>query len=475
MIDAERVDPMPPKWPGHDDGDGGPRVWDALDLKASEQPRWLANGRVPRAAVSLLLGDEGIGKSLLWVLLVAYITTGKPFEGFGIPAREPGVVVLVITEDDWSTVVRPRLEAVGADLNMIKLICCDQDGSGSPVFPDDIGLIDAIEPAPELVVVDCWLDTVPAGKKVSDPQQARQVLHPWKELASRTGSAVLLLGHTNRISSSNAREKYGATYTLRQKARMTLFAQLDEDGHLQVGPEKANGAAIVPASTFRVDTVSLFDPTDEHDGRVPFLTYMGESAKTAREHLADNYASDRDIGGHDDATAWLAVFLSAGPRWSADVHRAREAGGISEKKLKTAKKRLNVESARAGPDGPWFMRLPQHAGQVPESTDPAASESQEAQRGSSLDHWTSGTSGNQSQNPEDLSTSQDGQKSFLGVLETCGTSAEENKNHPTPPIKASAPRAPRPAPCAGCHTVPCLCQTPQQTQPAPVRVAGVQR
>jgi hypothetical protein len=376
----------------------------------------------------------------------------------------------VITEDDWSTAVLPSLEVAGADLNMIKVICAEQDGSGSPVFPDDIELIDAIKPVPAMVVVDCWLDTVPAGKKVSDPQQARQVLHPWKELANRTGSAALLLGHTNRISSANPREKYGATYALRQKARMTLFAQLDEDGHLQVGPEKANGAAIVHASTFRVDTVSFFRPTDEHNGRVPLLTYTGESAKTAREQLAANYASIRDTGGQDDAMAWLAAFLGPGPRWSTDVHQAREAAGISEKKLKLAKKRLNVESARADADGPWFMRLPQHAEQVPEGTDRGTGEGQEAQKSPSSDHWTSGTSGNHTQKPEDPTTSQDGQKSFLRVTDhvgTSGTSPNESGDHPTTPLKASTQPAPGPGPCGECRTVPCRCKTPQQTPPSP--------
>jgi hypothetical protein len=74
---------------------------------------------------------EGIGKSLFWVWLVAYITTGTAFPGFGIPAREPGLVVLVLTEDDWSKDVRPRLELAGADLGMIKVICTDTDGSVS--------------------------------------------------------------------------------------------------------------------------------------------------------------------------------------------------------------------------------------------------------------------------------------------------------------------------------------------------------
>ena len=37
---------------------------------------------------------------------------------FGIPARDPGrVLIAAITEDDWHTVVRPRLEVAGADLD----------------------------------------------------------------------------------------------------------------------------------------------------------------------------------------------------------------------------------------------------------------------------------------------------------------------------------------------------------------------
>ena len=79
------------------EGNDSPKRWSALDLEPAEQPRWLADSRLPRAATCLLLGDEGMGKSLLWVLLVAHITTGTPFPEFGIPPRSPGWAVLVLT------------------------------------------------------------------------------------------------------------------------------------------------------------------------------------------------------------------------------------------------------------------------------------------------------------------------------------------------------------------------------------------
>ncbi len=384
----------------HSGGNDTPKLWRATDLRSGERPRWLAKDRLPRASVTLLIGDEGIGKSLLWGWIIAAVTTGKPLPEFGIPERDPGHVVIVITEDDWTTTVQPRLEVAGVDLAMVSVVCTEEDGSGAPVFPRDLPLIREADPAPALIVVDAWLDTVPPGLSVRDPQQARQALHPLKEIATVTDAAVMLLCHTNRISTANARDKYGATGELRKKARMTLFAQADDDGCLVVGPEKSNMTRSgVAASKFTIGEVQHFNPTDDCDGKIPLLSYAGESERTAREHLADNYAADHEPGGGDGAVGWLAAYLAAGPRWSVEVHNAREQAEISEKKLRSAKKRLNVESRRAANDGPWFMALPQHSERLPDTQaspdDPIS------------DAWASGTSGGHVETPHALSTSQD--------------------------------------------------------------------
>ncbi|MDV3130013.1 AAA family ATPase [Mycobacterium sp. 21AC1] len=345
---------------------GMPKLWAATDLMPATQARWLAKDRLPQSAVTLLIGDEGIGKSLLWVWVAAAVTTGKALPGFGIPARDPSPVIVAVTEDDWSTTVLPRLIVAGADLAMIQVVCTEQDGTGSPVFPRDLFLIAEADPSPVLIVVDAWLDTVPAGMSVRDPQQARQALHPFKELASSTDCAVLLLCHTNRVATPNARDRYGATGELRKKARMTLFAQQDDEGHLVVGPEKMNTAKPIPASTFTITSVQHFEPTEDHDGTVPLVSYLGESDQTAREHLADAYATDREISGDPgDVLAWLAAELAAGPRWATELYTAGEEAGHSSDKLKRAKRKLRVESERDGVVDRWFWRLPHHQGSTP--------------------------------------------------------------------------------------------------------------
>jgi hypothetical protein len=344
--------------------DPKPRAWRATDLKRAEQPRWLAKGRLPQGAVSILVGEEGIGKSLLWVHVAAAVTTGKPLPEFGVPARKPGHVLVVITEDDWSTTVLPRLTAAGADLDYVQVICTEDDGSGSPMFPRDIDLVRDADPVPAFVVVDAWLDTVPSNLSVKDPQGARQALHPWRDIGITTDASILLLTHTNRSTTGSARDKYGATSELRKKARMTLFAQRDENGDLTVGPEKSNTTGKLPATIFRIDPVAFFEPTDDYDGTIPVLRYVGESERTAGEILESMTQAAVEGDDADEIGEWLSSFLSDGPdgRQAAnDVYAAAETAGYSKDQAKRAKRRLGVEPEKR--DGGWFWRLPQGSGQ----------------------------------------------------------------------------------------------------------------
>ena len=335
-----------------------PKIWHAPDLKPAAPTKWLAANRIPRAAVCLLVGDEGIGKSLFWVWIVAAITTGRPLPMFGIPAREPGCVFLVLTEDDWQSTVLPRLEVAGADISKIGVICAEDDGSGAPIFPRDKDLILYAEPAPVLVVIDAWLDTVAPDLKVRDSQDARRALHPFKDLATQTQAAIMLLGHTNRLASPNPRDLYGATATLRQKCRMTLFAMEDDDGQLVIGPEKANMTRLFTASMFGKDSVQYFVPTPENDGTVPNLVFRAESDMTIREHLAERNAAAREQQP-TDALSWLAEFLSAGPQASATVLEVAARRGQSEKVTRAAKVKLGAHAKKRG--NTWFWCLPQHA------------------------------------------------------------------------------------------------------------------
>lgn len=340
-----------------------PQVWKATDLQPARQPEWLARQRLPRAAVSLLIGPEGIGKSLLWVWLVAFITTGKPSPEFGIPARDPARVLLILTEDDWSTEVLPRLLVAGADVEMIDVICTETDGSGSPVFPRDMKLIHEAGPGAAVIIVDAWLDTVPTQIRVRDTQQAREALHPWKEAATTTGAAVLLVTHTNRIASGDTRDTYGATVGLRQKARMTLYGSQDDEGNLVIGPDKANGVATVNASVFSIGSISFFEPTPDHDGTVGRLQHVRDSDRTIKAHVLGAFEAERGEDPQERVSAemWLRDYLlKEGPRAdSAEAKREAGKAFISDKMLRKAREKLRVVYGYDGYPATTVWSLPE--------------------------------------------------------------------------------------------------------------------
>ena len=332
----------------------GARLWRAGSLNASAHQNWLAESRIPAGSVVLLTGDEGIGKSLFWAWLVALITTGRACPEFGIPEREPQNVRLVLTEADWATCARPRLEAAGADLTRVWVICAEQDGSGAPIFPADMDLVEDGEPY-ALCVVDCWLDTIPAGIRVQNPAEARKALHPWKEAAQHTGATMLLLTHTNRVASANPRDRYGITGELRKKARSTLFAQQDEEtGVILLGPEKSNVSAPVAASQFRIVTVT------HPIGSVPCLQLLGPSGKTMREHMHESFVLNAGEVDTQDCRRWLREYLTKN-HGSADakaVTAAAGAEGFSRDQIGRAKRRLGITSKKHAMDGGWLWLLP---------------------------------------------------------------------------------------------------------------------
>jgi RecA-family ATPase len=93
------------------------RLHRASDMAESKPVVWrLAPGYLAAGKVNLLVGAEGIGKSLWSIRAVASITTGHPWGPFTSPS-DPADAILIATEDGWEDTIRPRLEVASADLH----------------------------------------------------------------------------------------------------------------------------------------------------------------------------------------------------------------------------------------------------------------------------------------------------------------------------------------------------------------------
>jgi hypothetical protein len=324
-------------------------------MAESEPVSWrLAPGYLAAGKTNLLVGDEGIGKSLWSIRACAVITSGQPWGPFTI-AAEPADVILIATEDGWADTIRPRLEVAGADLDRVHVLCESSDGITAAQFPRDIDCLRGVTPA--LVIVDAWIDTVPGGLDVKNAQKARQAIRPWNQYTAETGAAALLVTHTNRLESGNARDKYGLSGGLRQVARSALFALEDPDtGALLVGPEKNNLSSKGYVERFDRTPVPHFPATDTNDGTVARLDHLGPDGRIMRDVIAALHVekSEKARGSSKSAAIdeWLKGVLVNGRISSSELEELAAANSYSTDQLKKARARVGVRAVKV--DGGWF-------------------------------------------------------------------------------------------------------------------------
>src|SRR5262250_3136858 len=82
---------------------------------------WLWPGRLALGKLAMLDGDPGLGKSLLALDLCSRLSTGRPMPD-GSPGPGVGNALVVNAEDGPHDTTRPRLEALGADLERVFIL-----------------------------------------------------------------------------------------------------------------------------------------------------------------------------------------------------------------------------------------------------------------------------------------------------------------------------------------------------------------
>jgi RecA-family ATPase len=119
-----------------------------------------------------------MGKSFLSLGMTAGVTrTGK----FGdMPVARKGRVLLLNDEDDPSRVLRPRLEAIGADIDRIRVIhsAFTLDEEGVDILRREIRSHD-----PTLVVIDPLTNFMGGGVDMYRPNEANAFMRPLHRLA----------------------------------------------------------------------------------------------------------------------------------------------------------------------------------------------------------------------------------------------------------------------------------------------------
>jgi AAA domain len=234
-IDAQerQVDALLPNAPAAEVSENGAGPPEALrtrgvQLERVRPFRWLWARRVPIGMLSLIVGEESIGKGTLAAWLIARATRG---ELDGDLRGEPARVLVVGDEDAFDQVWVPRLYAAGADLE--KLLTLD-DGE----FIDDfasaaVQLARTIEEEQiGLVLLDALIDHIPgghAGEAVYNPKNVRQALQPLRRVAAATEIAALGLLHPVKGNPTSFRQLMAGSHQFNAVSRSSLWLAPDPE------------------------------------------------------------------------------------------------------------------------------------------------------------------------------------------------------------------------------------------------------
>jgi predicted ATP-dependent serine protease len=199
---------------GRSRGTSGEDPWSARRVEltlasaiSSERVRWLWRGRIPLRGLVVIAGEKGLGKSILTnAFLAAKLTRG---ELDGELIQRPVDVLVITGEDDWRSVVKPRLLAHGADLDRVhRVTVIDDAGESLLTLPDDVGMLEqqverlrAAGRVVGMLVIDPIGAFISGAIDTHRDASVRRALAPLAAMADRLDLAVVVVGHLTKDES----------------------------------------------------------------------------------------------------------------------------------------------------------------------------------------------------------------------------------------------------------------------------------
>lgn len=334
--------------------DAAPMAATCIAEIPAQPVRWLWGRRVPLAMPSVCFGPPGQGKSHLGVDICARVSRGSAWPDGG---RAPlGNALILSAEDDPATVLRPRLEAAGADLDRVFVLPAVGDFGGERRAFDmrrDAGVLEQTIAAHEAIVA--VLD--PLGALLGDTDSYRQsdvrvVLAIAADVAARTGAALWCVAHPSKSDSGTALSKLG--------------------GSVAFGAAPRSVMSVVPDPDDEDGRRRLFLPVKLNVGKMPAgigFAICGEDEASARSHLvydvdpvtvsAEDVLGERKADGPQiaEAKTFLMVALADGAWHPArDLEDEAATKDIGARTLRRARRHLPIECRKGGFDGGWEWR-----------------------------------------------------------------------------------------------------------------------
>lgn len=312
---------------------------DLADVE-SREAEFLVDPYIPRGALTILDGHPGQGKSLITNHLAAAITTGGRFaDKYKVPK---GNVLFMSPEDDPDRVLRPRLEAQGADINRIRFMA-------RPEYLDEYGRSrlrnELIQHPVELVAVDPIPAFVSPETNTYRATEVRGFMQPLALLARELDIAILIVRHLRKGGSDTAIEagQGSMDFIAAVRSGLMIFRHPVDDQTRVFSHPKSNWAKNGPSLTFELDSKS--------DASVPTISWLAEIEESA-DQLLKGASKEKVVEACADK---IGELLALGPMKARDAIDQLIKLGFSARTIDRAKDLAKVKAGR-GPGATWTIQ-----------------------------------------------------------------------------------------------------------------------
>lgn len=184
---------------------------------------WLWYPYIPRGMLTALGADPGTGKTFL-CCYIAYLTSVGKIDNNPFTGPITGNILMFNSEDSPSTVLKPRLRLLGADLSKIIAPENTSDPNFIPYSFDDNRLeilFDTYKPV--LAFFDPIQSYLGAGVDMHRANETRPLFAKLQALAERHNTAIVIVSHMNKMTTQDVYYRFLGSIDFMGAVRSALF------------------------------------------------------------------------------------------------------------------------------------------------------------------------------------------------------------------------------------------------------------
>lgn len=245
-------------------------------------------------------------------------------------AVAPASVLLLTAEDGPADTIRPRLDAVGADVSRVDVIpgVLPLDQPGASKLKAEIGVL-----KPTFVIIDPIVAYLPERTDMNSASAVRSVLARLAQVAEETGVAIAFVRHLAKATRDKAIYRGLGSIDFTAACRSVLIVGFD--------PNDANKRVIAHAKS----NLAAPGPSLAYTLKGGRFAWAGRSSLSA-EDLGGPPPDADQRSAREEAREFLLQTLADGPRPVLEVFAEAEKLHIAKGTLRRAKGDLGVHAEK---------------------------------------------------------------------------------------------------------------------------------